>query len=293
MSSTTPMSPAEGGRPDDIVVVSDPVNGAPGAYAVKLDVFEGPLDLLLHLIRQNEVEITDIPVAKIAKQYLQYIEMMRELQLDVAGEYLVMAATLALIKSRMLLPPDGQEEDGEGFDPRAELVQRLLEYQRYKEVAELLGRRRLLDRDVFEARGAEPSPVPDAEREIEVGLFELLDAFRQVLERADDDDTVHAVELETETFTVRERVIAIMELLEEVESIEFAQIFEQTIVGPPSRQIVVASFLAVLELTRLEALRIYQGLGELGSPEGPIRLRAIDTSNSALLPWRERISDLM
>ena len=146
---------------------------------------------------------------------------------------------------------------------------------------------------LFEARGAEPSPVPDAEREIEVGLFELLDAFRQVLERADDDDTVHAVELETETFTVRERVIAIMELLEEVESIEFAQIFEQTIVGPPSRQIVVASFLAVLELTRLEALRIYQGLGELGSPEGPIRLRAIDTSNSALLPWRERISDLM
>ena len=248
---------------------------------------------MLHLIRQNEVEITDIPVALIADQYLHYIEMMRELQLDVAGEYLVMAATLALIKSRMLLPPDGEEEEGEGLDPRAELVQRLLEYQRYKEVAELLGKKRLLGRDVFDAKGAEPGPVPEAEREIEVGLFELLDAFRQVLERADDDGTVHAVELEVENYTVRERVIAIMELIDEVGSIEFTQIFERTIVGPPSRQLVVASFLAILELTRLEALRIYQGIGDKGSPEGPIRLRAVQDDNRSLPHWRERISDLM
>ena len=115
----------------DFVVVADGDLGAgAGAYAVKLPAFEGPLDLLLHLIRQNEVEITDIPIAQIADQYLRYVEMMRELQLDVAAEYLVMAATLALIKSRMLLPPDGEEEADEGLDPRAELVARLLEYQR-------------------------------------------------------------------------------------------------------------------------------------------------------------------
>lgn len=296
MSSTTPMNPSasDAVAPEgDGVVITDAVTGTPGAYAVKLDVFEGPLDLLLHLIRQNEVEITDIPVALIAGQYLQYIETMRELEIDVAGDYLVMAATLALIKSRMLLPPDGEEDEGEGIDPRAELVQRLLEYQRFKEVADVLGRRRLLDRDVFDAQGAEPGPVPDAEREIEVGLFELLDAFRLVLDRANEEQTVYHVELEGETFTVRERVVVIMEMIEEVESIEFTQIFERTIIGPPSRALLIASFLAILELTRLEALHLYQGLGELGSPDGPIRLRAVQETSDEQLPWRERISDLM
>ena len=280
----------------DLVVVADAGLGAgAGAYSVKLPAFEGPLDLLLHLIRQNEVEVTDIPVAQIADQYLGYVEMMRELELDVAAEYLVMAATLALIKSRMLLPPDGDGEAAEGLDPRAELVARLLEYQRYKEAAELLGRRRLLGRDVFDASGAEPERVSDAEREIEIGLFELLDAFRQVLERADDDGSVHQVDLTTESYTVRDRVIAIMELLETVESVEFGQIFEAAGAGRPSRALVVASFLAILELARLQALRIYQGVGEAGSPTGPIRLRAVSESaaSSSSPNWRERISDLM
>ena len=283
----------------DFVVVADGGLGAgAGAYAVKLPAFEGPLDLLLHLIRQNEVEITDIPVAQIADQYLRYVEMMRELQLDVAAEYLVMAATLALIKSRMLLPPDGEEEAAEGLDPRAELVARLLEYQRYKEAAELLGRRRLLGRDVFDAQGAAPGRVPDAERAIEVGLFELLDAFRQVLDRTDEEGGVHEVDLATETFTVRERVIAIMELLERVESIEFTQVFERAGGSRPSRPLVIASFLAILELARLQALRIYQGMGETGNPNGPIRLRAtLDPpeggTSEATAHWRDRISDLM
>jgi segregation and condensation protein A len=278
----------------DVGIVSENGLGAgTGGYAVKLPVFEGPLDLLLHLIRQNEVEITDIPLAQIADQYLVYVEMMRELQLDVAAEYLVMAATLALIKSRMLLPPEGDEEDGEGLDPRAELVARLLEYQRYKEAAELLGRRRLLGRDVFDARGAEPGPVPDAEREIEVGLFELLDAFRAVLARADEAEAFHDVDLETESFTVRERVIAIMELIERDGSIEFTQIFERTFEGPPTRPLIIASFLAILELARLQALRVYQGLGDSGSPTGPIRLRAVTETGSDEVHWRERISDLM
>jgi segregation and condensation protein A len=276
----------------DSLVIEDHGLGAVGAYAVKLPVFEGPLDLLLHLIRQNEVEITDIPVAQIANQYLGYLELMRELELDVAGEYLVMAATLALIKSRMLLPPDGVEEESEGVDPRAELVARLLEYRRYKEVAELLGRRRLLGRDVFDASGAGAQRVPDSEREIEVGLFELLDAFRAVLERG-EDEAVHEVDLEAESFSVRDRVVAIMELLDRVESIEFSQIFERTISGPPSRALLVASFLAILELARLQALSLYQGIGESGSPEGPIRLRAVRDVDPAAPHWRERISDLM
>ena len=118
------------------------LEGADG-YAVKLPVFEGPLDLLLHLIRQNEVEITEIPIAEISAQYLQYLDLMRELNLDVAGEYLVMASTLALIKSRMLLPQLGVEEELEGGDPRAELIARLLEYERYKEAAETLSKMRL------------------------------------------------------------------------------------------------------------------------------------------------------
>src|SRR5262245_41989531 len=116
---------------------------AANACAIKLQVFEGPLDLLLHLIKLAEVDITDIPIAEIAAQYSEYVGLMQELDLDVAGEYLLMAATLAWIKSRMLLPPDADGDEDEGPDPRAELVARLLEYQRYKEVAEQLGERAL------------------------------------------------------------------------------------------------------------------------------------------------------
>src|SRR5262249_11611198 len=139
-------------EPNPLPDRSGPVPLAPAAspYAVRLPVFEGPLDLLLHLIRVNEVEITDIPIAQIAEQYLEYVEVLRHRDLDVAGEYLLMAATLAWIKSRMLLPPDGTPDEDE-IDPRAELVARLLEYQRFKDAAERLADRPLLDRDVFRA----------------------------------------------------------------------------------------------------------------------------------------------
>ena len=266
---------------------------APGthAYAVKLPVFEGPLDLLLHLIRQNEVEITDIPIAEISRQYLQYLKLMRELNLDVAGEYLVMAATLALIKSRMLLPQEGEDEEGEGLDPRAELIARLLEYERYKEVAEGLSKRRLLGRDVYSARSLGLAPVPEGEREIEVGLFELIDAFRLVLENASSGQ-VH--EVETETISVRDRMVFVMEQLEASDSLEFNRIFETGSGSIPSRTMIVATFLAILELARLTALRLYQGVGQAGSPEGPIRLRKADEAESGTVAhWRERISELM
>ena len=145
----------------------------------------------------NEVEITDIPIARISEQYLATLEAIRELDLDVAGEFLLMAATLAWIKSRMLLPPDGLEPDGEGPDPRAELVARLLEYQRFKQVAGELAERRWLGRDVFEAHVAPLEPRPESEREVEAGLFQLIEAYRRVLARAGPSATPHEVEVET------------------------------------------------------------------------------------------------
>lgn len=259
-------------------------------YAVKLAVFEGPLDLLLHLIRQNEVDITDIPIARIAEQYLETIGLMQDLNLDVAAEYLVMAATLALIKSRMLLPDESQEDD-EPSDPRAELVQRLLEYQRFKEAAETLSKRRLLGRDVFSVVGPGPERTPDGEREIEVGLFELVAAFKTVLDQVDSTGLRH--EIETEHVTVRDRMMDVMEILERNESIEFMQIFRSADgEGLPSRSVLVATFLAILELARLAALRIYQGLSERGTPEGAIRVRRATIPGDGP-EWRDRITESM
>ena len=273
-----------GGVPDDR---TDGLDG----YAVKLAVFEGPLDLLLHLIRQNEVDITDIPIARIAEQYLATIELMQEFDLDVAAEYLVMAATLALIKSRMLLPGEPDDDD-EGVDPRADLVQRLLEYQRFKEVAEALSKRRLLGRDVFSVVGPGPAATPEGEREIEVGLFELVAAFRELLEQTSASDLKH--EIETEHVTVRDRMMVVMELLERSESVEFMQIFRAAddADARPTRAVLVATFLAVLELARLSALRIYQGLSERGTPEGAIRLRRASLVREEP-PWRDLIADTM
>src|SRR5262250_986169 len=152
---------------------------------VKLEVFEGPLDLLLHLIKKNEVQITDIPIATITDQYLALLEELPELNLDGAGEYLVMAATLTYIKSRMLLPtPPDDEEAAE--DPRAELVQQLVEYQRFREVAVALGERSVLNRDVFAGGGEAPEPGPPGEEPLAVrdaSLGDLLDALRDVLRR--------------------------------------------------------------------------------------------------------------
>lgn len=260
--------------------------GVPG-YAVKLPAFEGPLDLLLHLIRANEVDVTDIPIARIAEQYVEYLALMRELNLDVAGEYLVMAATLAWIKSRMLLPPSEEEDEEEGLDPRAELVARLLEYQRYKEAAEGLGERSRLGRDVFEVRTPEPEPTPDAEREIEVGLVTLLDAFRRVLQRAKPRAVHHEVEIES--VTVAERMRAVMELMRDRDAVEFDRIFELESGAAPSRPMLVTTFLALLELVRLAAVRVYQGLDDQGVPEGPIRLRRTESDAD----WGARIAEIM
>ncbi|MEE3327318.1 MAG: segregation/condensation protein A [Myxococcota bacterium] len=258
-------------------------------YAVKLPIFEGPLDLLLHLIRQNEVDIKDIPISLIGEQYLAYIDLMKELNIDVAAEYLVMAATLALIKSRMLLPPDEEEGDDEVIDPRAELVARLLEYQRFKEAAQGLSERRWLDRDIYKVSAPGPAPTKDSEREIEVGLFDLIEAFRKVLDDL-EKPLVHSVD--GEPVTVRDRMIFVMELFSDRESVEFLEIFRLEDGGPPTRSVVVATFLAMLELARLEALRIFQGLGEDGAPHGPIRLRTQSTGGD-IPHWQSRITETM
>ena len=257
------------------------------ACAVKLPIFEGPLDLLLHLIRLNEVDVTDIPIALIARQYVEYVELMRELNLDVAGEYLLMAATLAWIKSRMLLPaPEAEEE--EGVDPRAELMARLLEYQRFKEAAGELGERPLLEREVYAARGPGPEPTPDGEREIEVGLFTLLEAYRRVAERARAADATH--EVSTETVTVRERMDAVIAALREAEAVEFDALFALADGRTPSRAILVTTFLAILELARLGAIRLFQSLAVGGQPSGPIHLRR---GSEGAATWDERVSDYM
>jgi len=220
-------------------------------YTFRLEGFEGPLDLLLHLIQKNELDIFNIPIALVTKQYLEYLQLMKVLNLDVAGEYLLMASTLLYIKSKMLLPKslEGEEEEE---DPRAELVRRLLEYQRYKEAAGELEKRPMLDRDVFiRLMAPELEEVPE-EESIEVNLFELLEAFRQVLERV-RADTVHEVILEP--LSVEDKIQEILTLLgRENRSMAFHRLFPEQ----ASRRVIVITLLAILELVKMKRIRIFQ-----------------------------------
>ncbi len=218
---------------------------------VQLEIFEGPLDLLLHLIKKNEVSITDIPIATITEQYLSTLELLESLNLDVAGEFLVMAATLIHIKSKMLLPPgeeDGEEEE-EG-DPREELVRRLLEYQRFKEAAEELERREVLLRDVFVRRSEVPEEVETVGFE-GLSLFDLVSALRQVLERLPVEE-VHEVTLEK--ISMREKMNLLLDHLHRSGKVIFQTLFE----GAASRMEVVVTFLAMLELVKIRAIKIWQ-----------------------------------
>jgi segregation and condensation protein A len=221
-------------------------------YTVRLEMFEGPLDLLLHLINKNELDITNIPIALITKQYLEYLRLMKVLNLDIAGEYLLMASTLLYIKSKMLLPTSSEEEEEEGEDPRAELVRRLLEYQKYKKAAVELERRPLLDRDVFIRLMTVDIDEPAEEEKVEVSLFELLEAFRQVLERV-KSETIHEVILER--LSVEEKVQEILSLLQkEKRSVAFHHLFPEQ----ASRRVIIVTFLAILELVKMKLVRIFQ-----------------------------------
>ncbi|MCX5917878.1 MAG: segregation/condensation protein A [Deltaproteobacteria bacterium] len=231
---------------------------------VRLETFEGPLDLLLYLIKKNEIDIYDIPISVIAQQYLEYLEIMKNLNLDVAGEFLLMAATLLHIKSKMLLPPTGEEEEEkEEEDPRAELVRRLLEYQRFKEAAQQLVKGPLLDREVFvRSFFGDALAEKEAEEDVsgEVTLFDLLEVMKKVLEGLPAEDFQ---EISVEHLNIKDKILHIMERLWETESLAFTELYTAS---TPRREIVV-TFLALLELLRLRMIRVYQG-----EPFGAIRI---------------------
>ena len=221
-------------------------------YTVRLEMFEGPLDLLLHLIQKNELDITHIPIALITEQYLEYLKLMKVLNLDIAGEYLLMASTLLHIKSKMLLPTASEEEGDEGEDPRAELIRKLLEYQRYKNAAGELESRPMLERDVFIRLALADNGEVREEEKIDVSLFQLLDAFRQLLERA-KPEAFHEVVLER--ISVEEKVQEILSLLQrEKRSLAFHLLFPEQ----ASRGLIVVTLLAILELVKMKLVRIFQ-----------------------------------
>ena len=228
-------------------------------YKVRLEsIFEGPMDLLIHLIRKNEVDIYDIPIALITEQYLAYLEWMQMLNIDNVGDFLLMASTLAHIKSRMLLPSHGIEDDEE--DPRLELARPLAEYLRIRSAAEALARRDLLGDTVF-ARRAKPRDLGDEEPDtVQVGLFELIDAFQRILQRAGRD---HRVELAADEISVKDRMNDILAVVEERGSLTFDELFDTSV----EKRFFIVTFLALLELMKLNLIRVAQS-----AQSGVIRL---------------------
>jgi segregation and condensation protein A len=224
------------------------------AFHIELPEFEGPLDLLLHLIRKHELDIMDLPISFVAERYLHYLALMRQLDLDVASEYLLMAATLAYIKSRTLLPaafPDQEEEDDEvQEDPRAELIRQLLEYQKYKAVADELGSRSVMGRDVF-GRGAPPPAAEGPAPLAEIGLFKLMDAFEGILKRLQGR---LSFEVSAERITVSERISQVTEIVRAKQFCRFDELFE----GVRTRYDLIVTFLAILEMARMRIARVYQ-----------------------------------
>jgi segregation and condensation protein A len=246
-------------------------NAGAGVYRVELPTFEGPLDLLLHLIEEHELDIRDIPIAFIAKKYVEYITLMQEVNIDVASEYLVMAATLAHIKSKSLLPtppPDLEEEDEEELDPRAELIRRLLEYQKYKHAAERLSAHDLLGRDVF-PRGM-PAPSVDGPAPLAgLSLFKLLDAFQGVLSRA--KATIDH-QIDFERFSITDRINELSVLLQARSRLSFIELFDDQ----DTRAQLIVTFLALLEMTRLRMTRLFQ--------DGPLEMIFVELSVSDETP---------
>jgi segregation and condensation protein A len=225
------------------------------SYEIHLENFDGPLDLLLHLIKKNEMDVYDIPMADITKQYLGILDTMKTLNLDVAGEFLLMAATLLHIKSKMLLPKIVEDElEEEEEDPRAELVRRLLEYQKYKEVSLTLESKPQLGRDLFARVSAEPEVMENAEAGfVAVGLFDLVEALKEVM-KENPEQAVHEVNMEQ--LSVTDRINTILSQLQGQESIAFTDLF----IGGLKRTEVIVTFLALLELVKLRLVRFMQNV---------------------------------
>ncbi len=228
-------------------------------YKVVLEnIFEGPMDLLVHLIKKNEVDIYDIPVALVTEQYLAYLEWIQLLNIDNVGDFLLMASTLTQIKSRMLLPSHPGDDEEE--DPRLEIVRPLAEYLQIKSAAEELANRNMLGDRIF-TRRANPKEYLDGDQELmPVGLFELIDAFQRILQKVSKE---HTVDLAAERVSVKDRMNAIIAVLEEKGSIAFLEMFPQE----PSRSDLIVSFLALLELMKMNLVRVVQSI-----QSGTIRL---------------------
>lgn len=251
------------------------------SYKVKVQDFVGPLDLLLHLIRKNELDIYNISVSEIANQYLEYVEMMQTLNLDGVGDFLVMAAALAYHKSKMLLPDPAkdEEEEEDGYESLEELQRRLIEYQRYKEVAQELQNRDLLNRDVYKVyvegntkgeEGSEPA--------LQATMFDLLEAFQKILKEA-PKDSVH--EVIPERIKIVDRIVEVLDLLAAKGSTRMEDLFE----GRPSRPMIIVTFLSLLELIRMQMVRAYQSL-----PFGSIQLRMVSNDEDYIKKLKESLS---
>jgi segregation and condensation protein A len=237
------------------------IDGFHETYHVRLDKFDGPLDLLLHLIKKNELDIYDIPIADITRQYLEYIRLMKDLNLDVAGDFLLMASTLLQIKSALLLPKNEENQgDEEELDPRAELIRRLLEYQQYKEAGMLIGARALLGRELFTRSYPEAELLAAGQDDgpLELELFDLVEAFRSLLTRI-PVESFHEVDA-ADSLSIADSINEILALLQEKEMVEFDELVREDF----TRERVIVSFLALLELCRLRMIRIFQNTHQGG-----------------------------
>ena len=224
------------------------------SYQCNLDIFEGPLDLLLHLIKEQKMDIYDIRIAEITKQYLSYLDLLSELNLEMVGEYLVMAAELAKIKSKTLLPIPETEEDvltAAGEDPRAELMRRLLEYQRYKEAAFELRQKEYDQQQLFSRTGEVVLENSEEELLIEANVYDLLTAFQKVLK---EKSFKKNYEIKVTTLSVSDRISGILEILNVSESVTFDSLFTSL----NTKQEVIVTFLAILELMRMQLIRSQQ-----------------------------------
>ncbi len=279
----TVQSPAQGEMPF-AMVEGQPITEMPRdlyippqALEVFLEAFEGPLDMLLYLIRRQNLDILDIPIAEITRQYMRYIELMQVLQLELAGEYLLMAATLAEVKSRMLLPRMGNVESAEEADPRAELVRRLQEYERFKRAAEGIDRMPRLERDTWVA-SADLVDRKIVRLPPQVTLQEMLVAFQDVLSRSDMFAHHH---VQREPLSVRQRMTDVLASLTANAFVDFVRLFR----AEEGRRGVTVTFVAVLELLREGLIEIAQAEAyaplhvRLGNPARHLRLVADDAAN--------------
>lgn len=227
-----------------------------GDYKLRLEIFEGPLDLLLYLIKKNEVDIYNIPIEKITVQYMEYLSLMRMLDLNIAGEFIVMAATLMVIKSRMLLPPEerpeGQQEEEEE-DPRWDLVRQLVEYKKFKDAALLLQHKEIMQENVFLPlhRGIETAPEDTGLELHDVSLFDLISAFNEVLKRAKPEQIA---DIYADRWTVADKIDYLVSLLAVKSEVMFSSLFRPE----ASRSEIICTFLALLELMRLRQVEAFQ-----------------------------------